>query len=131
MARSLLISVCLIFIVGTNVNFVSAMPMAPESEAHLSRTVRAINLPQGIFIFNAFQSIKKQQSWKSKWGAIEESPVMSLEIRPWQRYTPLPHTENMLYRATISSLTLNLRSRWSLGWYAHADGICAPFYCIS
>ena len=57
---------CLVFILGNSVNFVSAMPMAPESEAHLSRTVRAVNLPQGIYIFNAFQSIKKQQSWKSK-----------------------------------------------------------------
>ena len=59
MARSLFIPVCLIFIVANEVNFLSAMPaLAPESEAPLSRNVRAVSLPQGnyIFTYNTFVS---------------------------------------------------------------------------
>jgi len=49
MARSFFIPVCLIFIVANEVNFLSAMPaLAPESEAPLSRNVRAVSLPQGV-----------------------------------------------------------------------------------
>ena len=49
-----------------------------------------------------------------------------MKLQPWQRYTPRP------------PCFIGLRSRASLsitvvsgGRYAHAYGICAPFYCIS
>jgi len=64
-----------------------------------------------------------------KWMINDVKMVISREITPLEALYP-PPIKNVLKRAATLSFTLDLRSQWSQGRYAHAYGICDPFYGI-
>ena len=80
-------------------------------------------------------SCKKCYTFINSFKYITSKMIFSPGNLPWNRplaiLYPLPPIKIILYRAAISSFPLDRRSQWSPGRYAHAYGICAPFYCIS